>query len=684
MAFTPKATDFTRSPYTGLTRESWIEAAHYLLDGVFGHIKKFTDPVIVPRSETRITYPHLSAPAEQQQIERQAEIFEGLTRSFFLAAPLIHDNPDATSDGHLLRDYYKAHILRACMRGDSLYVGSYEDLQEATHHASPNRCFQQTVETSALVIGLWACKTEIWDTYTKQEKDVIAALISSFAHAPTVPQNWRLFNMLDLAFLHAEGYQIDEEIMLDHASSILAYYAGDGWYRDGQSFDYYSVWAFQLYAPIWNVWYGYEHLPEIAAAFEENAHALIKTYPDFFDEDGHMNAWGRSTIYRFAAVSPFYGNTLLSKPSLDYGRARRIASGCLLQFLTREDLTKNGVPTLGFYGQFSPLVQGYSCAESVLWMNKAFLLLLLPASHPFWTEKENNGTWDALKGREVKTTVLNGPALAFSNHKANGTTYLRSGKVVKERGADHDLWCYGKLCYATKYPWESASQNEIESQQYVLKDDTSGEIQKANATFWHGEKDGVLYRRQFFSYGTDRETSWIQGINLADFAVPYGIFRADKLRIYHRPVSLTLGTFGFPDNDTQIIRKQKGDAQAVILKGYDATGHKKQLAFTIFNGWDKIEVLKSTGTNPDSAHSIVLYATTARKKEYGYEPYLLVSQTLTREDHEDFLDDDLFPLKNLHASDERGYSAFGKTILKFTDGTQKVIDFNGIEGNLQL
>ena len=682
MVFTPKTTDYTLSPYTGLTRESWLEAAHYLLEGVFTHVKAFTDPVIVPRNETAITYPHLSASPEQQKIERRAEVFEGLARSFFLAAPLIHNDRNATCGGILLRDYYKTHILRACTKGDALYIGSYEDLR-AEVHADPTRCFQQTVETAALVIGLHACKAEIWDAYTKAEKDAIAALISSFAHAPTAPQNWRLFNMLDLAFLHAEGYEIDEEIMLDHASSILAYYAGDGWYRDGQNFDYYSAWVFQLYTPIWNVWYGYERMPKMAAAFEENARALMETYLDFFDEDGFMNAWGRSMIYRYAAVAPFYGNALLKRPSLNFGNARRVASGCLLQFLSREDFLVHGVPALGFYGQFSPLVQGYSCAESVLWMDKVFLLLLLSPTHPFWAEKEHSGTWEALAPDGVKTTALNGPALAFSNHKANGTTILRSGKVVKPH-VDHDIWCYGKLCYATKYPWESGNHSSVESQQYVLEDEMRSQVQKANATFWAGERKGVLYRRQFFAYGLDRETSWTQGLNLADFAVPYGIFRADRLRLCHRPVILTLGSFGFPDNGTQIVRKQKGNAHAVILKGYDATGRKKQLAFTVFDGWDGIELQKRTGTNPDSAHSIVPYAVARRNKQYGYEPYLLLSQTLTREDHEDFSENDLFPLAAVNAEDERGYGAYGKTVLVFTDGSQKIIDFTDLEGNLLL
>lgn len=682
MPFFPKHTDYKRSPYTGLTRESWIEAGMYLLEGIFRHVKTFSDPVVVPRTEDKITYPHLNAPQEIQAAERSAERFEGLTRSFFIAAPLIHENPRIRICGYTLKDYYKSHILRSCTRGDEYYVGNYEDLQELTNHADPTRCFQQTVETCALVIGLWACKAEIWDSYSRAEKDKIADFLSSYAHRNTVPQNWRLFNMLDLAFLAREGYPIDEEIMLDHAMSILAYYAGDGWYRDGHSFDYYSCWAFQFYAPLWNVWYGYEHLPKIAAQFEEHSHALMKTYANFFDKDGWTNMWGRSMIYRFASVSAFDGNLLLPSPTVDFGLARRISSGSLMQFLSRDDFLCGGVPSLGFYGQFSPLVQGYSCAESPFWMGKAFLFLHLPATHPFWTETEKNGVWETLPPLGVHSTILNGPALAFTNHNANGTTYLRTGKVVKANGDIHGMHNYAKLCYATKYPWDSAEAGGMSAQQYVIRDERNGVLQRANVTLWHGERAGVLYRRQFFDYDLNRESFWMQAINLADFPVPYGIFRADKLRLYRRPVRITLGSFGFPDNCTQVFRREKGAAKAVILKGYDAMRRPKQLAMSVFCGWDGLELFSSMGTNPDSERSIIVYAVCERKKEYGYEPYLLCSQTLTKESHEDFTDDELFPIVNIRAEDM--YSAYGKTVLTFCDGSEKTLDFDGIEGNLSL
>ncbi|MDF2586844.1 MAG: hypothetical protein K0S41_685 [Anaerocolumna sp.] len=678
MAFQPKKLDFTLSPYTGLTRETWIEAGEYLLTGIFQNIKSIDDPVIMPRKETHISYPREDSKIEQLK----AELFEGLARSFFIAAPLIHINPELTIDGYNIRDYYKSQVLRACTPGDINSVGSYEELQRLT--GNKHRSFQQTVETCALVICLQNCKEEIWDTYTKAEKDIIADFLTGYGHGNTVPQNWRLFNMLDLAFLYKEGYPIDQDIMRNHGQAILNYYVGDGWYRDGQSFDYYSCWAFNVYAPIWNQWYGYENEPYLASKFEENSNQLMETYADFFDRDGFTNMWGRSNIYRNAATSAFDGNCMLNNSVVNPGLARRISSGSLLQFLTREDFLYKGVPTLGFYGQFTPLVQGYSCAESPFWLGKAFLCLHLPENHPFWTATENNGSWENLGEKETKVTTLNGPALCFSNHGANGETILRTGKVVKNNGDVHGMWNYSKLSYNSKYPWESAPSLDVESQQYVLTDLGSKRYEKCNVTFWHGEKESVLYRRQFFNYDLFRECHWMQAINLADFVVPNGIVRIDKLRLFQAPISLTIGAYGFPDNGTEIIRLENGNAKAIILKGHDFNGKEKQLAMTIYDGWDEINFLPSTGTNPDSEKSIVAYAKLTREKKYGYEPYVLISQVITKESLEDFTKDEIFPIHSIEYTDKENCGGFGPIHITMKDKSKKVIEFEGMEGNLQL
>ena len=682
--FNIEAPDYTLSPYTGLKREHWIEAGKYLLKGIFDNISSYDAPVIMPRKDTAVTYPHLTDPKEAQETQLMAERFEGLARSFFIAAPLIHDDPELTVSGYKIRDYYKRQVIASCTPGNPNYVGGYDELQKLLNNTDPSRAFQQTVETCALVICLADCRNEIWDTYTSSEKDIIAKFLSGYAHAGTVPQNWRLFNMLDMAFLNMEGYTIDHEIMAEHAQSILNYYAGDGWYRDGHSFDYYSCWAFNVYAPIWNNWYGYENVPYIARKFEEYSNNLMETYADFFDRDGFTNMWGRSNIYRNAATSAFCGNLMLREPTADPGLSRRIMSGSLLQFMSREDFLYNGIPTLGFYGEFAPLVQGYSCAESPFWLGKAFLCLNLPAEHPFWTARENNGTWEKLKSRETKVTTLNGPALCFSNHEANGETILRTGKVVKNCGDEHGMWNYSKLSYNTKYPWESAPCENIEAQQYVLCDKTHGTTEKCNVTFWHGERDKVLYRRQFFDYKPQHESHWRNALNLADFTVENGIFRVDKLRTYYGVVELTLGAYGFPDNGTEITRMEKDNARAIILKGTDFNGREKQLAMTVYDGWEDIDYIESRGTNPDSERSIIVYAKTEKTKQYAYGPHILISQVITKESHEPFTEDEIFPLKEIEYTDAQKLGGYGPVRLLLKNGAVRVVDFEGIEGALSL
>lgn len=659
MKWEPKVLDYEISPYTGLTRDSWLEAAEYMLEGIFRHIRHFEDPVVVPRQETAITYPHLQDPPQAQRSQRSAEIFEGLTRSFFIAAPLIANRPEASAGGYSLAEYYKYQVLRSCTRlqtlrnaagEDESYVGTYEEIQAINHTDSPYSCYQQTVETCALVICLWISREQIWDTYSKEEKDAIAAFLGSYAHHATVPQNWRLFNMLDMAFLHMEGYPVDEAIMREHTQAILNYYVGDGWYRDGHSFDYYSCWAFNMYAPLWNLWYGYENMPCAAARFEEHSNKLMETYGDFFDRDGWTNMWGRSNVYRFAAVSAFDGNLLMPG-------------------------------------------------------GKAFLCLHLPAEHPFWTARENNGTWETLAPGQVRETRLDGPALCFTNHEKNGETVLRSGKVVKNKGDIHGMWNYSKLCYNTKYPWESAPEQGLESQQYVLRDGESGAFSRANVTFWCGRREGVLYRRQFFDYDLENECHWIQAMNLADFPVPSGILRVDKLRLHRTPIRLTLGAYGFPDNGTEVLERQCGytvktgvgtaytdggtdtalrTARAVILKGHDSTGREKQLAMTVYDGWESLDVRHSTGTNPDSEHSLIACAETSRGRLYGNEPYILISQVITKESLEDFTEEELFPVARVEYADPEGCGGYGPVEVWLRDGSRRSVCFEGIEGQMML
>jgi hypothetical protein len=147
---------------------------------------------------------------------------------------------------------------------------------------------------------------------------------------------------------------------------------------------------------------------------------------------------------------------------------------------------------------------------------------------------------------------------------------------------------------------------------------------------------------------------------------------------------LTLGAYGFPDNGTEVIHRENGNAKAIILKGHDFTGREKQLAMTLFDGFDEIDMLNSQGTNPDSEKSIIVYGKLTRKKQYGYEPYVLISQVITKESHEDFTEKQLFPIESVEYTDAKKCGGYGPVTVSLKNGTSKTIVFEGIEENLQL
>ncbi len=171
-------------------------------------------------------------------------------------------------------------------------------------------------------------------------------------------------------------------------------------------------------------------------------------------------------------------------------------------------------------------------------------------------------------------------------------------------------------------------------------------------------------------------------MNLADFPVPYGMIRADKLRTCRGPLELTLGAYGFPDNGTGIEEKTCGSFKAIVLKGRSHTGAPIQLAMTIFDGWDGLFTINNTGTNPDSENSVLIYARTKRSRLYAYEKYFLISQVITKNDLTDFTEEELFPIERIEYTDPQECGGYGPVRLFMRDKSVRTVDFDGIEGKL--
>jgi hypothetical protein len=213
-----------------------------------------------------------------------------------------------------------------------------------------------------------------------------------------------------------------------HLLWVASYHSGDGWYLE-QTYNYYTISLFIVYLTIWNRAFGDEFYPEIAATIEKSAHELMKTYTNFFGRDGYINMWARSICYRTWISGGFPVSFMLKGESpLNPGWARRLCSGSILQFVTREEFYHNDLPSLGFYGHKEFVLQNYSCPASPFLMFLPFICLALPDDSPFWTAKENEGIWEILGDQSEGCSGK--PGLVLVNHGKTGTSEIISGKFI--------------------------------------------------------------------------------------------------------------------------------------------------------------------------------------------------------------------------------------------------------------
>ena len=637
--FTPPSPDYKLSPYTGLTRDGWIAAAKYLLDGAFTYIRDLDDPMYFPKQLEK-TYP-------RNEGEVPTAKLEGLCRTLFIAAPLLREDPGLTLNGIRVADYYR-HQLASLIDPES---PSFIPLRTG----GPS---QILVEFGALAISLSVAKDILWNPLPQNQKDQLAATMLSYGNGPTIGSNWMFFNVFVISFFKEQGYAVNDQRMKENLENCLKLYRGEGWYNDAPAYDYYSMWAFQMYGPIWAQLYGHFY-PEYAAQFMKNQREMADNYPYMFSADGRMNMWGRSIPYRFAAVVPLALLGYEKDPAVNYGWMRRIASATLLQFLQHPAFLEDNVPTMGFYGPFAPAVQIYSCRGSVYWCGKAFLSLLLPPDNPFWTATENNGPWEKefKKGR-VYHKFQPGTNLLITDYPDCGGAEMRSwchetvaADWQKFRSSEN----YNKLAYHTEFPW--------------MADGPDGEVSMNYATLNGKQQWEVLrlYDFKSFEEGIYRRDAVLESngnirYQLADIPLPNGVLRVDKITT-PVPTTVHLGHYTLPEIAGKTFREETSGKvkEAVIL-----SNGEYRLAMIPLHGWQTASISYPEGLHPVSRKCGLIMTGSHVEKEK-----IFVTLMLWKKGEKQFRKKELSPVKALKISDD-----LATVDIRLADGTQKQIRFD--------
>ncbi|WP_160114210.1 DUF2264 domain-containing protein [Aquimarina sp. AU119] len=595
--------DYIKSPKTGMTREHWLDMAQYILEGAFSYVNDIDDPLKFPKLGD------VSYPRGDWQIP--VEKLEGLCRTLFVAAPLLKENPDLTINNIKIADYYRHNILNLIDENHPSFIKDKEKDWPG----------QTLVEFGALAISFFTIPEVVWEPLTQEQKDILARKMISYGDGATVPSNWKFFNIFVLSFFKSQGYDVNEKLLVDYLNKSLNHYRGDGWYNDNPAYDYYSMWAFQMYAAYWSEVFGNKYYPEIAKKFKTNFLDIKDSYPYMFSKDGKMIMWGRSISYRIASISPFpfLGFYPEETKGINWGWMRRISSGVLSQFLQHPKFLKDGVPTLGFYGEFDPATQYYSCRGSVYWMGKAFLSLLLPKDNEFWNATENDGAWDnKLTKGKAYNKFFKTSEIMLTNYPDIGATEIRAWcnvpiTGVKEpfRGSEN----YNKLAYNSAFPWQADDPSGIVSMNYMFKTEVDTIPYEPGRLYTFKKfKNGVYYR--------DLKSEIIEDvlINLADIPLKNGILRVDKINA-KKPLDFILGHYSLPHINGYIkksVQKIKNKEIQIIDNG------QYQLAVIPIKGWNVVTTKTTSGLHPEAKESTVINTRAKYKPSQKDNTYITI------------------------------------------------------------
>jgi len=638
--------DFKLSPHTGMNRKHWKDAAIYLLEGAFSYVKTFDDPMKFPKQPGK-SYPLDAKP-------NRTELLEGFCRTLFMAAPLLKEDPNLTINNIKVADYYRYNLVKLTDPKSNTYIGPRPG-------DWPN---QNLVEFGGLSVSLFSIPELMWDPLTAEQKAALSSIMISYGDGPTVPNNWKFFNIMILSFYKSKGYSINEPLLEDLIKQAFSQYSGDGWYHDNPALDYYSMWGFQMYGMLWSEFFGKKYYPEYARQFKENFSPIKSNYPHMFSENGEMIMWGRSISYRFGATIPLALTGFENDPATNYGWMRRICSGSLLQFLQNPDLLEDRIPTLGFYGAFEPVVQMYSCRGSVFWMSKAFLSLLLPENNAFWTAKENEGDWEKKFSKDkVYNNFLAGTNLLITDYPAIGAAEIRSiADVPTLKKPPFDQYRnnenYNRLAYNSAFPWQADGVNGEVAMSYVFK---TKDKKWEPAKIYKFKKfvDGIYYRDVALESNADI------GLSLADIPLPNGMLRVDK-NISKEAVQLRLGHYSLPKIKAEIksvTRTIKGNKVTIIDNGV------YQLALVQLTAWGKTEVVKSSGLHPVSKTSSVINVSSSFVP-VANKPVIYATLMLWKKSGQTWSDSDLMPVAKIKQES-------GDLIhVTFKNGDKKTVKFN--------
>ena len=429
------AFDHELSPYTGWTRAHW---EYILARMTYGYVK------IADRSGSpaRVLYPD-----DRRGLPDSVDAIESFARIASAWGAWLRNPANPTTINFQDHEINLETLLRQALLDGTDISNPF------TYWGDIGHMDQRIVESADIAVTIWMSRERVFNKMTVAEQHQIITWLAQVDGKGTYTDNWILFTAMAQAVRYQLGFPSPEEDLDNRLMQISEFYRGDGWYVDGPTdeFELYNAWMFGWHYLLWT-WIDGDRRPDHRQQVLDRGRSFIDGFLHFFGSNGSYPAWGRSIVYRFAALAPFAVGHFLKIAPDDPGLLRRVSSGCIRYFYDRGlfDPSHHFVRQ-GYHGDFPPAGEAYISPGSPYWCCHGLFALTFDRADPFWTATESPLPVE----RGDFELILPAPGYVISGRKDTGQVLLLNSRSGQEHDAPRHNYTskYGKLAYSTHLPF---------------------------------------------------------------------------------------------------------------------------------------------------------------------------------------------------------------------------------------
>jgi hypothetical protein len=348
---------------------------------------------------------------------------------------------------------------------------------------------QRLVEMASIALSLLLSRQTFYDALDEGSRRNLLTWLGTIQYRRMPRNNWYFFRVLVMLALRRLGTPVDEEAEKEAFDLIESFYAGDGWYRDGQdrNFDYYNPWGMHFYGLVYAK---FAREPGASAAEQERAEryiaracAFARHYVHWFAPDGSSIPYGRSLTYRFAAASFWGACAFADVEALPWPVMKGMVMRNLRYWFDRPVIDRAGILTVGYGYPNLVMADRYNSPGSPYWALKSFLPLALGDDHPFWQAEEAPLAFTQPLIRDET------PGFLISHDKNETTLFPAADRPAFNM--NHRTEKYGKFAYSTRFGF-CVSLSPFDQEQAGV--DSMLFFREGWGGAWHG-RSGVCERR---------------------------------------------------------------------------------------------------------------------------------------------------------------------------------------------